>query len=328
MLQKIAKSLACILLSLWGMLAGVAEAEQYPVKDITMIVPFSSTGPTDTIARILAQYMGFSLKQKIVVENISGTGGTIGAARAAQSAPDGYTLFVHHIGHAAAPAFYPELSYDPIKDFEPIGLINDGAQTFVSRADFPVKDFKEFVAYIKANKGRVNMANAGTGSASHLCGMLFQEAIQTEVATVQFSGTGPAMRDLLSGRIDVMCDQTTNTAPHIKSGKIKAYAVTTPKRIGILPEVPTADEVGLPNFNISVWHALYAPRGTPKPIIDQLTKALQAALQNNILKLRYAEFGAEAVSQDRATPEALRAHLESEIDLWRPIIKKARVSAN
>ncbi|GHU31894.1 hypothetical protein AGMMS50256_21110 [Betaproteobacteria bacterium] len=325
MFQKIVKSLAYILVSL---LATTAGAKQYPTKAITLIVPFASTGPSDTTARILAQFMSFSLKQKIVIENISGTGGTIGAARAAQSAPDGYTLFVHHIGHATAPAFYPELSYDPIKDFEPIGLINDGAQTFVSRADFPAKDFEEFVAYIKANKGKVSMANAGTGSASHLCGLLFQEAIQTEVATVQFSGTGPAMRDLLSGRIDVMCDQTTNTTPHIKSGKIKAYAVTTPKRIGILPDVPTADEAGLPNFEISVWHALYAPKGTPKPIIDQLTKALQAALQNNILKLRYADLGAEAVSQDRATPEALRAHLQSEIDRWGPIIRKAGVYAN
>jgi tripartite-type tricarboxylate transporter receptor subunit TctC len=323
-----AKLLACILASLWVMVTGAAETEQYPAKAIALIVPFASTGPVDTVARILGQYMGNSLKQKIVVENISGTGGTIGAARVARAAPDGYTLLVHHIGHAIAPALYPELSYDPVEDFEPIGLINEGAQTFVSRGDFPVENFKEFMAYIQANKDTVKMANAGVGSASHLCGLLFQEAIQTEVVTVQYSGTGPAMRDLLNGRIDVMCDQTANTTPHIRSGKIKVYAATTPGRIGALSHVPTADEAGLPNFNLSVWYGLYAPRGTPKPIIDQLSKALQAALQNNNLKLRYTDLGAEVVSLDRATPEALRAHLKSEIDRWAPIIKKAGVFAD
>jgi tripartite-type tricarboxylate transporter receptor subunit TctC len=309
------------------MAAGAAEVQEYPAKAITMIVPFAATGPSDTIARILAQYMSLSLKQPIAIQNVGGAGGTMGAARVARAAPDGYTLLVHHIGHATAPAFYPELPYDPIKNFEPIGLINDGAQTFVSRGDLPVKDFKEFVNYIKTHKENVFMGNAGIGSASHLCGLLFQSAIQTEVTTVQYNGTGPAMGNLLDGSVDVMCDQTTNTTSHIKSGKIKVFAVTTSKRIGILPGAPTADEAGLPNFEVSVWHALYAPKGTPKPIVEQLTKALQAALQNNILKRRYSEFGAEAVSQDRATPEALREHLKSEIELWGPVIKKAGVFA-
>jgi tripartite-type tricarboxylate transporter receptor subunit TctC len=327
MFQKIAKSLACSLVALGVMTAGAAEAEQYPTKDSTMIVPFAATGPSDTIARILAQFMSNSLKQQIIIENVSGAGGTIGAARVASAAPDGYTLLVHHIGHAIAPALYRGLPYDPLKDFEPIGLINEGAQTFVSRGDFPARDFKEFVDYIKTHSANVSMGNAGIGSASHLCGMLLQSAIQTEVTIVQYKGTGPAMENLIGGVVDVMCDQTTNTTQHIKSGKIKVYAVTTSKRIGILPDVPTADEAGLPDFAVSVWHALYAPRGTPKPVIDELTKALQAALQNNILKRRYAEFGAEAVSRDKATPEALRAHLKSEVDRWGPTIKKAGIFA-
>jgi tripartite-type tricarboxylate transporter receptor subunit TctC len=325
MFWKFAKSLAYILVSFWVSMAG---AQEYPTKTITMIVPFAAAGPSDTIARILAQYMSLSLKQQIVIQNVGGVGGTMGTARVARAAPDGYTLLVHHIGHATAPALYRELPYDPIKDFEPIGLINDGAQTFVSRADFPVKDFKEFVAYIKTHKENVFMGNAGIGSASHLCGLLFQSAIQTEVTTVQYKGTGPAMDYLLGGSVDVMCDQTVNTTSHIKSGKIKVYAVTTPERIATMPEVPTADEAGLPDFTVTVWHALYAPRGTPKPIIDELTKALQAALQNNFLKRRYSDLGAEAVSKDKATPEALRAHLKSEIDRWGPIIKEAGVFAN
>jgi tripartite-type tricarboxylate transporter receptor subunit TctC len=327
MFQKIAKSLACILVSLWAMVAGAAEAEQYPTKAITMIVPFASTGPSDTIARILAQFMSNSLQQRIVVKNVGGGGGTIAAAQVAQAAPDGYTLFVHNIGHAAVPALYPNLPYDPIKDFEPIGLINEGAMSFVSRADFPAKDFKEFVAHIKADKDMV-MAHAGAGSASHLCALLFQGAIQTEVATVHYSGTSLAMRDILNGRVDVMCDQTANTTPYIKSGKIKVYAVTTPKRTSAMPNVPTADEAGLPNFILPVWYGLYAPRGTSKSIIDKLSGALQAALRNNILKLRYINLGAEAELPEKGTPEALRAHLKAEIDRLRPIIKRAEVFAD
>ncbi|MDR3221690.1 MAG: tripartite tricarboxylate transporter substrate binding protein BugD [Candidatus Accumulibacter sp.] len=324
MLQRISKSIACILVAFWALAAG---AQQYPTKVITMIVPFAAGGPSDTIARILAQTMSVSLKQQIIIENAGGAGGTIGAARAAQSDPDGYTLFVHHIGHSTAPALYRKLSYDPISDFEPIGLINDGASTFVSRKDLSLKDFKDYLDYVKANKDKVNMANAGIGSASHLCGLLFQDAIQTEVTTVPYKGTGPAMNDLLGGTVDIMCDQSTNTTGHIKSGKINVYAVTLPKRLGSLPDVPTASEAGLPNFTMSVWHALYAPKGTPKPIIDKLTKTLQEALLDPTLKQRYAELGAEAVPTARATPEALRDQLKSEIDRWGPIIKKAGVYA-
>jgi tripartite-type tricarboxylate transporter receptor subunit TctC len=305
-----------------------AKAEQYPSKVITIIVPFAAGGPSDTIARLTAQAMGTTLKTQLIVENVAGAGGTIGAARLTQAKPDGYTVFVHHIGHATAPALYRKLSYDAIRDFEPIGLINDGAMALVARKDFPASNLKELIAYVTANKEKVNLANAGVGSASHLCGMLFMSALNTDFTTVPYKGTGPAMNDLLGGQVDFMCDQTTNNASQIKAGKIKVYGVTTPKRISVFPEVPTMSEAGMPNFTVSVWHAMYAPKGTPQPIIDQLSKALQEALKDPTLKQRFADLGSEPVEQNRATPEALRAHLKSEIDKWGPIIKKAGVFAD
>ena len=325
MMHRIMRSLVAALLVL-GALS--AQAQQYPAKVITIIVPFAAGGPSDTIARLTAQSMGTALKATMIVENVPGAGGTIGAARLTQAKPDGYTLFIHHIGHATAPALYRKLSYDAMRDFDPVGLVNDGAMTFVARKDFPAKDLKELLAYVAANKDKVNMANAGVGSASHLCGMLFMSAINTDLTTVPYKGTGPAMNDLLGGQVDFMCDQTTNTTSHIKAGKVKVYSVTTAKRIGSMPEVPTMNEAGLPNFTVTVWHALYAPKGTPKAIVDQLSKALQVALKDPTLGQRFADLGSEPVSQERATPEALRAQLKSEIDKWGPIIKKAGVFAD
>ncbi len=322
---RILSMLLCAFLLFGGIQAKAAE---YPSKVITVIVPFAAGGPSDTIARLLAQTMSSSLKTQVIVENVAGAGGTIGAARVATSSPDGYTLFVHHIGHATAPALYRKLPYNPVTDFEPIGLINDGAMTIVARKDFPAKNLKELIAYVKANKDKVNLANAGVGSASHLAGLLFMSEIGTDLTTIPYKGTGPAMNDLLGGQVDFMIDQTTNTTSHIKAGKIQVYAVTTPKRLPSLPDVPTMDEAGLPNYRMTVWHALYAPKGTPKPIIDKLSKALQEALKDPNLKQRYAELGAEAVAQDRATPEALGAHLKAEIEKWGPIIKKAGVYAD
>ena len=325
MIHRIMRSLVAALLVL-GALS--AQAQQYPAKVITIIVPFAAGGPSDTIARLTAQSMGTALKATMIVENVPGAGGTIGAARLTQAKPDGYTLFIHHIGHATAPALYRKLSYDAMRDFDPIGLINDGAMTFVARKDFPAKDLKELLAYVAANKDKVNMANAGVGSASHLCGMLFMSAINTDLTTVPYKGTGPAMNDLLGGQVDFMCDQTTNTTSHIKAGKVKVYGVTTAKRIGSMPEVPTMNEAGLPNFTVTVWHALYAPKGTPKAIVDQLSQALQVALKDPTLGQRFADLGSEPVSQERATPEALRVQLKSEIEKWGPIIKKAGVFAD
>ena len=305
-----------------------AFAQDYPSKVITIIVPFAAGGPSDTIARLTAQSMGTTLKTQMIVENVGGAGGTLGAARLTQAKPDGYTVFVHHIGHATAPALYRKLNYDSIKDFEPVGLINDGAMALVARKDFPAKNLKELLDYVKANKDKVNMANAGVGSASHLCGMLFQSAVDADLTTIPYKGTGPAMNDLLGGQVDFMCDQTTNNASQIKAEKIKAYGVTTVKPVAALPGVPTMNEAGMPNFTISVWHAMYAPKGTPQPIIERLSKALQEALKDPNLKQRFADLGSEPVAQNLATPEALRTHLKSEIDKWGPIIKKAGVFAD
>ena len=308
--------------------SGAAQAQDYPNKTITLVVPFAAGGPTDTVARLVAQSMGTKLKQTIIVENVGGAGGTIGAARVAKAAPDGYTLFLHHIGHSTAPALYRKLTYNAMDSFEPIGLDTDVPMTLVARKDFPAKDFKELLAYVKANKAKVTYANAGLGSASHLCGMLFMTAIGTDLTTVPYKGTGPAMNDLLGGQVDFMCDQTTNTTSQIKGGKIKVYGVTTKTRLASMPDVPTLNEAGLPGFEVAVWHGMYAPKGTPKPIIDAVSGALQVALKDPVVKQRFADLGTEPVPEARARPDALRAHLKAEIERWTPIIGKAGAYAD
>ncbi len=311
-------------------LLGIAplRAQEYPNKVITVIVPFTAGGPTDAVARLLSVPMSKILGTQMIVENVGGAGGTIGANRVAKAAADGYTLFLHHIGMSTAPSLYRKLPYDAINDFEPIGLINETPMTLVAKKDFPPKDLKEAIAYLKANKDKVNLANAGLGAASHLCGMLFMSAIQTDLTTIPYNGTGPAMNDLLGGQVDIMCDQTTNTTVQIRAEKIKVYGVTTQRRIPSLPNVPTMEEGGLKGFEVSVWHGLYAPKGTPKPALEKLTKSLQAALKDATLRQRFADLGADTVAENRATPEALRNHLKAEIDKWAPIIKKAGVYAD
>jgi len=324
MTRLLASSVAAL-----AMLCGsVVHAADYPSKTITMIVPFSAGGPTDTVARLLGQAMGADLKQTVIVENVAGAGGTVGAGRVARSDPDGYTLFLHHIGQSTAPALYRKLPYNAVDDFAPIGLVTDVPMTLVARADFPPKDLKELIDYVKKNKDKVTYANAGLGAASHLCGMLFMTAIDTDLTTVPYKGTGPAMNDLLGGKVDFMCDQTTNTSSQIKAGKIKVYAVTTKKRVPSLPNVPTSAEAGLPSFEVSVWHGLYAPKGTPKAIIDRLDAALKVALKDPTLKQRFADLGTEPVADNQATPEALSAQLKAQIALWGPIIKKAGTFAD
>lgn len=317
------KSLVCLAVAA----SSVAYAADYPEKTITLIVPFAAGGPSDTIARLVAQAMGTNLKQQVIVENVGGAGGTIGAARVARSNPDGYTIFIHHVGHATAPSLYRKLSYNSIDSFEPIGLATDAASTLVARKDFPAKDITELLSYLKANKEKVTLANAGIGAASHLCGLLFMSAIGTELTTVPYKGTGPAMNDLLGGQVDLMCDQVTNTMSHIKSGKVKAYAVTYKNPVSTLPNVPALASAGLPGFELSVWHGLYAPKGTPKDVVAKLSSALQYAVKDPAVKQRLADLSTDAVAENRATPEALRTHLKAEIDKWEPIIKKAGVYA-
>ena len=319
---------ALLFVSFVWLSAATAGAQEYPNKVITMVVPFTAGGPTDTVARLLGAPMTKALKQQVIVENVGGAGGTIAANRVAKAPPDGYMILIHHIGMSTAPALYRKLLYNPMTDFEPIGLINEVPMTIVSRRDFPPKDLKDLIAYVKANKDKVTYANAGIGAASHLCGMLFMTAIQTDLTTVPYKGTADVIKDLLGGQVDFSCDQTTNTTSQIKADKIKVYGVTTKTRLASLPNIPTVDEAGIKGFEVAVWHGLYAPKGTPKPVIDTLVKALQVALKDATVKQRFADLGTEPVAENRATPEALRAQLKAEIDKWSPIIKKAGVYAD
>ena len=303
-------------------------ADAYPIKPITMIVPFAAGGPTDTVARTIGAIMSKSLGQQIVIENVGGAGGTIGVSRAVAAPADGYTVLLMHIGISTAPSLYRNLKYDVNKDLEPIGLVTEVPMTMVAKKDLPPNNFKDFLAYIKANKTKISYANSGVGSASHLCGMLFMSAIDTDILTVPYKGTQPAMTDLLGGQVDFMCDQTTNTTSQIKADKIKVYGVTSKTRVASLPNVPTLDESGMKGFSVGVWHGVWTPKGTPKAINDKLVKALQVALKDKDVIERFASLGTAPEAVARQTPEALRVHLAAEIEKWRPIIKKAGIYAD
>jgi tripartite-type tricarboxylate transporter receptor subunit TctC len=309
-------------------LNGPVIADEYPSKVITLVVPFAAGGPTDTVARLIAQPMSKTLGQTIIVENIGGAGGTVAAGRVARANPDGYTIFLHHIGQATSATLYKNLSYDVLKDFETIGLVTPVPMTIIAKKDFPAKDIKEFISYVKANKDKITYGNAGVGAASHLCGMLFMSAIETQFTTVSYKGTGPAMNDLLGGVFDFMCDQTTNTTGQIKGGKVKAYAVTSKTRVPSLKELPTLHESGLKNFEVSVWHGLYAPKGTPKAIVEKVSAALRVALKDPAVIQRFADLGTEPEPEANATPAAHRKHLKAEVEKWAPVIKKAGVYAD
>jgi len=304
-----------------------AVAQEFPSKNVTLMMPYAAGGPGDTITRVIGNGMGKVLGRQFLVENTAGAGGTIGTAKVAAAAPDGHSLLVMHFGHAANTALYLNLRYDAIKDFEPIGMIAESPMAFVARKDFPAGDFKELIARVKSSKENVTLGHAGIGSASQLCGLLFLSATDTTVTTIPYKGTAPALNDLLGGQFDFMCDQTLNVLQPVRAGLIKAYATTTKTRIAVAPDLPTAAESGLPGFEITVWFGMYAPKDTPKPVIDRLSRALQEALKDPEVKSRLAASGAETVVTERATPEALRAHLKSEIDRWVPIIKKAGVQA-
>ncbi|MBX6740742.1 MAG: tripartite tricarboxylate transporter substrate binding protein BugD [Acetobacteraceae bacterium] len=311
-----------------GFASGPAQAQQFPSRTITIIVPFAAGGPTDTVTRLVAEAMSRDLGQSVVVENVGGAGGTLGAARVAQAKPDGYTLLLHHIGMATTPTLYRRLPYDPVNGFETIGLVTEVPMTLVAKKDFPANTLAEAVAVIKREKDKLNYANAGIGAASHLCGLLLMKSVDTAMTTVPFRGTGPAMQEVLSGRIDLMCDQTTSTTEQINAGAIKVFAVTTRERIAALPNVPTAAEAGLPGFEVTVWHGLYAPKGTPAEITQRLSRALQAALRDERVIRRFAELGTTPVAQDQATPEAHRKFWQADIAKWRPIIQAAGVYAD
>ena len=306
--------------------AGTAAAQAYPQKPITMIVPFAAGGPTDTVGRTVAMAMQKRLRQSVVVENVAGAGGTVGAARVANAAPDGYTILLYHVGMATAPSLYPNLSFDPQRSFEPIGEVTDVPMTLIGRPDLQAKDLGELLEYLKRNK--VSYAHAGFGSASHLCGMLFMKSIGMDLKTISHKGTGPAMHELLGSRVDLMCDQTTNTTSQIRGGKVIAYGITTSKRISSLPDVPSLHDAGLQEFEVAVWHALYAPAGTPKEALDKLNDALRYALTDTAVNARFNDLGTDPVSLDKATPGYLRMHLDEQLKKWAPIIDKARKYAD
>ena len=300
-----------------------ASAQNYPERNITMVVPFSAGGPTDTVARLVAESMSKDLGQQIIVENVGGAGGTLGAGRVASADPDGYTVLLHHIGMATSATLYRKLAYDTLNAFEYVGLVTEVPMTILSRKTLETTDLKSLIDYAKANKDKVTVANAGIGAASHLCGMLFMSAIETPLVTVPYKGTGPAMTDLLGGQVDIMCDQTTNTTKQIQGGTVKAYAVTTAKRLDVLPDVPTVVEAGLPKLEVGIWHGIYTPKGTSAEINEKLSKSLQAALKDENVVARFAELGTTPSSESDATPAALKAKLESEIARWKSVIEAA-----
>jgi tripartite-type tricarboxylate transporter receptor subunit TctC len=306
----------------------VAFAQDFPNKSVVLTIPFAAGGPTDTLGRNLAVAMAAPLKQQVIVENVVGAGGTIAYAKIAKSKPDGYSVLLAHIGMSTAPALYRKPAVNPLTDFEYIGQVADVPMTLIAKIGLAPDNLKDLIAYIKGNKDKLNLGNAGLGAASHLCGLLFMTAIQTDVTTVPYNGTGPAMAALMGGQIDIMCDQTTNTTAQIKAGRVKVYGVTSRTRVASLQFVPTLAEQGLKNFEVVVWHGLYVAKGTPKPVLDKLVAALQSAVKDPALKSKLAELGAEPVPVAKATPEGLQKHLQAEIIKWGPIIKKAGIYAD
>lgn len=309
-------------------LSSAAFAQGYPERQITMVVPFAAGGPTDTVARLVAEKMSADLGQQIIVENVGGAGGTLGAGRVAEAEADGYTILLHHIGMATAATLYRSLAYDTLNAFEYVGLVTEVPMVMVARKDFEPADFPAFIAYVKENADSVTMANAGIGAASHLCGMLFQSAIDTQFVTVPYKGTGPAMTDLLGGQVDFMCDQTTNTTQQITGGTVKAYAVTTPERLAIFPDLPTVAESELPQMEVGIWHGIYAPKGTPAEATEKLSASLQKALAEESVIKAMADLGTAPSPAADATPAALKAKLESEIARWKTVIEAAGVYAD
>ena len=305
-----------------------ASAQSYPTKPIVLVVPFAAGGPTDVVARMISGPMGKSLGTTVVVENTVGAGGTIASQRVAKSNPDGYTVLIHHMGMATAPALYRRLSFDPLASFEYIGQALDVPMTMLARKDFPAENLQQLIAYVKANKDKVTLANAGLGAVSHLCGMMFMSAIATDLTTVPYKGTGPAMTDLLGGQVDLLCDQTTQTVPMIRDGRVKIYGVTSTSRLAALPSVPTLDEQGLKGFEVKVWHGVYAPKSTPREITEKLNRALREALADAAVVKRMSDLSSDIPPADKISPEGLRTHLQAEIAKWGPVIKKAGVFAD
>lgn len=300
----------------------------FPTKPITIIVPAAAGGPTDTVSRLIAESMGRTLGQTILIENVGGAGGTLGMARASKAAADGYTLAIWHIAQATAPALYDSIKYDVVNDFDHLGRITDVPMTLVSKPTLPANNVTELLAWIRANSDKATYGHAGIGSASHLCMLMLTKELGVQLNGIPYRGTGPAMNDLLSNQFDIMCDQTTNTTNQIKEGKIKGFAVTTKSRVASLPDLPPLAAGAAKGFEVSAWHALWAPKGLPKEVTEKLVAALQAALKDAKVIERFASLGTEPVPMDMATPAALKAHLTAEVPRWGAVIKAAGAKGN
>ena len=309
----------------FGLAASAAQAQgNFPQRPITMVVPFAAGGPTDVIARIVGDHMSRTLGQQVVVENVAGAGGTTGITRAAQSQPDGYTIMMGHMGtHGAAPALYPNLKYDPTKDFVPIGLAAGTPILLVARKDLQPADLKAFIEFAKTNAAKLNMAHAGVGSVSHSTGVLFTSVLGIKPTMVAYRGTGPALNDLMSGQVDFMTDQIVNVAPQITGGTIRAYAIATPERSPVLPDVPTMKEAGLPDYEVSAWNAVFAPKNTPPEIAAKLVDALDKALDDENTKKRLIELGGVVPDKAGRSPQALQKLVNDEVARWTPVLKAA-----
>lgn len=310
-----------------GAAVGV-QAQTWPAKPIALVVPFAAGGPTDIVARTLAASMTKGLGQTVVVENRVGAGGTVAAGYVARATPDGHTFLIHHNGMATATALYRKLAYNPLTDFEYVSQAVDVPMTLLARKDFPAANWTEFAAYVRANKDKINLANAGLGAVSQLCGLMLEQALGVKLTAVPFQGTGPAMNALRGGQVDVLCDQTTQTIPQIKAGEVRFYGVTTKERIKALPDAPTLHEQGLRNFEVVVWHGIYAPKGTPRAVVERMNAAIRAALKDPDVARRMADLGAEIVPDAKLTPEGLQSWLKSEIDKWGPAIRAAGAFAD
>jgi len=324
-----------LLVFVMAAVALVVNAQTYPgSKPITFVVPFAAGGPTDRVARDLAQAMHKALPGSIfVIENVNGAGGTMGATKVAKANPDGHTLLLWHIGMAAAPGLYRKLQYKPLEDFEYLGMVNDVPMTLIGRPQLPARNYRELESYIKANGSKLYIAHAGLGSASHICGLMWQSAVNAKVAmaTIPFGGTAPAMTALVNGQVDVLCDQSTNTTTQIESGRVKAFAVTTATRLAthpLLKNYPTLQEMGLKGFNLTIWHGLYAPKGTPAAVLKQLNDALKRALTDPVFIKKQEDLGAVVVTDNRMEPAGHKAFVAAEMAKLKPLIEAAGTFAD
>lgn len=315
--------------ALLGFATGSASAQTYPTRPVTMIVPFAAGGPTDVVARIVGEHMSKTLGQQVIVENVAGAGGTTGITRGSQAKPDGYTLMMGHMGtHGAAPALYPNLKYDPTKDFEPVGLAAGTPILIVAKKTLPANTLKEFIDYLKANAGKVNQAHAGIGSVSHTTCTMLNSQLGIKPTQVAYRGTGPSLNDLVGGQVDFMCDQIVNLVEQVKAGSIKAYAIATPERSPALPNLPTTKEAGLPDFQVSAWNAIFAPKATPKDIVAKLNDALVKALDDETTRKRLHDLGGVIPDKAGRTPAYLADFVQKEVARWTPILKAAGAVAN